>query len=80
MKQDPPEEKPMVVPEPDFPSRYPKGIDSIEMALVEMLNEHRSWHCYQRIASALQNVRRHAASMQRERDMMEMPEDNCSKS
>lgn len=42
----------------------------MEMVLVKMLRERRSWSDYMEIADALWNVRRHAESMKKEHDMM----------
>ena len=47
---------------------YPEDRRIIEMVLVKMLIERRSWADYKDIADALRNVRRHAERMQKERD------------
>lgn len=49
---------------------YPKGQHKIEMVLVNMMKERRSWADYNDIADALLNVRRKAKTMAEEREMI----------
>lgn len=51
---------------PELIAEYPIGLRSIEMTLVSMLNEKRSWNDLKEIESALFNIRRQAKSMQDE--------------
>lgn len=51
---------------PELIAEYPTGLRSIEMTLVSMLNEKRSWNDLKEIESALYNIREKAKSMQKE--------------
>lgn len=53
---------------PEIKPIYPEGQHSLEMELIEMLSEKRSWHDFQRIGNALYNVRKCAKSLQDEQE------------
>lgn len=54
----------------EIKKEYPEGKGVIEMVLVKMLNERRSWADYQAIGQALWNIRFHADQMKKEREYL----------
>lgn len=57
---------------PEIKKEYPEGLHNIEMELVRMLKDHRSWHDYQEIGSALWRVRYSAKQLTSERNALDM--------
>jgi len=55
---------------PEIKKEYPEGKRSLEMVLVEMLAEHRSWDDYKKISQALWRIRFRAKGMEKERDIV----------
>lgn len=51
---------------PELKREYPEGQRSLEMVLVEMLRDKRSWNDLREIGSALWDIRRKAKSMKDE--------------
>lgn len=51
----------------DAQTNYPERHRSIEMTLVAMMGEHRSWEDIRKIGAALYNVRKQVECMQDER-------------
>jgi len=49
---------------------HPKGLRSMEMILIEMLQERRSWVDYQTISSALWRIRHTADQMRKEQEIL----------
>lgn len=54
----------------EITAEYPEGKRNAEMSLVRMLSEKRSWVDYVEITNALDNIRRHAGSMDEERKLL----------
>ena len=52
----------------EIKKEFPEGKRQIEMVLVKMLRETRSWDDFMQIGDALWNIRRHAESMQKEQE------------
>ena len=52
----------------DIKPEYPKGLHFLEMQLVDMLIEQRSWNCRMKIGMALVSIRNHAKNMKKEQD------------
>lgn len=50
----------------EIKAEYPQGQRHIEMTLVKMLSEKRSWNDIREIHTALWNIRSHAKSMKEE--------------
>lgn len=55
---------------PELKPEYPQGKSTLEIELVKMLTEKRSWHDYCQIGQALWNIRFHADMMKKELDML----------
>ena len=54
----------------EIKKEYPEGKAVLEMVLVKMLNERRSWADYQAIGQALWNIRFHADQMKKEQEYL----------
>ena len=52
----------------EIKKEFPEGKRQIEMVLVKMLRETRSWDDFMQIGDALWNIRQHAESMQKEQE------------
>ena len=52
----------------EIKKEFPEGKRQIEMVLVKMLRETRSWDDFMQIGDALWNIRRHAESKQKEQE------------